>query len=88
MANVLTGRQLFADTTGILWQTQLKINSIVFSDALVAGHQCNLVDRLGRPVWNGVIGSDLEADTSTRIGWVEGLTLSRLDSGNVTIYIE
>lgn len=88
MANVLTGRQLFGDTVGVLWQTQVKVNSIVFSDGTVSGHQCNITDRLGRPVWEGIIGSDLEADTSARIGWVEGLTLSRIDSGNVIIYIE
>ena len=88
MANVLTGRQLFADTAGVLWQTELKIASIVFSNGLVAGDSAVLVDRIGRPVWRGVIGNDLEADTSTKIGWVEGLTLSSISNGNVIIYID
>jgi hypothetical protein len=88
MTNVLTGRQLYADTIGVLWQTQVKINSIVYSDGTVAGHQAVLVDRLGRPVWNGIMSTDLDPDTSTKIGWVEGLTLSRIDSGNVIVYID
>lgn len=88
MANVLTGRQLFADATGVLSATPIKVQNIVFSNGATAGDICTLVDAIGRPVWNGVIGTDLESDTSTRIGWCQGLTLSRLDSGNVIVYID
>jgi hypothetical protein len=88
MANVLTGRQLFADTVGILFQTAVKINSIIYSDGIVAGHQANLTDAAGRPVFRGVMGSELAAEDSGRIGWAQGLTLARIDSGNVIIYIE
>jgi hypothetical protein len=88
MANVLTGRQLYADTPGVLFQTQLKIASIIYSDGLVAGHQVVLNDRLGRPVWRGIIGNDLESDSSAKIGWTEGLTLASIDSGNVVVYVE
>lgn len=88
MANVLTGRQLFADTVGTLFQTPVKINSIIYSDGLVAGHQANLQDSISRPVWNGVMGSDLEAEASGKIGWAQGLKLTRIDSGNVIVYID
>lgn len=88
MANVLTGRQLYADSPGVLWVGPCKIHSIVFSDPAVAGHQCNLVDQIGRVVWNGLAGSELDADTSNRIGWSQGLTLARIDSGNVVVYLE
>lgn len=88
MANVLTGRQLFADTVGTLFQTPVKINSIVFSDGSVAGDQAVLQDINSRPVWNGVMGNTLEADSTGKIGWVQGLKLTRLDSGNVIVYID
>jgi hypothetical protein len=88
MANVLTGRQLYADTPGTLWLGPLKINSIIYSDPLVAGNKCTLVDGIGRPVWNGLAGSDLAADSSNRIGWVNGLVLNEIDSGNVIVYLE
>lgn len=88
MANVLTGRQLFADTVGVLWRGPVKINSIIYSDGVVAGHQANLIDDAGRPVWNGVMGADLEAEDSGRIGWAQGLNLTRIDSGNLIIYTE
>ncbi len=88
MANVLTGRQLFADTVGVLWQGPCKINSIIYSDGLVAGHQANLTDATNRPVWNGVMGTDLEAEASSKIGWSQGLQLARIDSGNVIVYID
>jgi hypothetical protein len=88
MANVLTGRQLYADTVGVLFQTPVKILSIIYSDGLVAGHQANLTDSSGRPVWNGIMGGDLEAEDSGKIGWAQGLTLTRIDSGNVIVYTE
>lgn len=88
MGNVLTGRQLFADTTGVLFQTPVKILSIIYSDGLVAGHQANLTDSTGRPVWQGIMGADLEAEDSGKIGWAQGLTLARIDSGNVIVYTE
>jgi|HubBroStandDraft_2_1064218.scaffolds.fasta_scaffold487310_2 hypothetical protein len=88
MANVLTGRQLFADTVGVLFQTAVKINSIIYSDGIVAGHQANLTDAAGRPVFRGVMGGNLEAEDSGRIGWAQGLTLARIDSGFIIVYIE
>ena len=88
MANVTTGRQLFADTPGVLFQTPVKILSIIYSDGLVAGHVATLVDSIGRPVWNGIMGNDLEAEDSGRIGWAQGLTLTVINSGNVIVYIE
>jgi hypothetical protein len=88
MANVISGRQLFADTPGVLFQTPVKINSIIYSDGAVVGHQANLTDSTGRPVWNGIMGADLEAEDSGRIGWAQGLTLARIDSGNVIVYID
>lgn len=88
MPNVLTGRQLFADTPGVLWQTELKVASIIFSDGLVAGDKAVLVDRIGRIVWEGIIGNDLEADSSNKIGWVEGLTLLSITNGNVVVYLD
>ena len=88
MANVLTGRQLFADTVGVLFQTPVKILSIIYSDGLVQGHQANLTDSTARPVWQGIMGADLEAEDSGKIGWAQGLTLARIDSGNVIVYIE
>lgn len=88
MANVLTGRQLFADTVGTLFQGPVKINSITFSDGVTAGDQAVLQDLNSRPVWNGIMGSELEADSSSKIGWAQGLKLTRLDSGNVIIYID
>ena len=88
MANVITGRQLYADTAGVLFQTPVKINSIIYSVGLVAGHQAVLNDSTGRPVWRGVMGADLEAEDSGKIGWAQGLTLASIDSGNVIVYIE
>ena len=88
MANVITGRQIFADTVGTLWQGPVKINSIVFSDMLVAGHQAILQDQISRPVFNGLAGSELEPEASNKIGWAQGLKLTRIDSGNVIVYIE
>lgn len=88
MANILTGRQLYADTVGVLFQTAVKINSIIYSDGTVAGHQANLTDAANRPVWNGIMGTDLEAEASGKIGWAQGLKLARIDSGNVIVYIE
>lgn len=88
MANVLTGRQLFADTVAVLKLGPVKVNSIIYSDGTTAGHQANLVDDAGRPVWRGVMGADLEAEDSGRIGWVQGLNLVRIDSGNLIIYTE
>ena len=88
MANVITGRQLSATAPGTLFQTQVKVNSIEFSDGTVAGHQCNLTDRQGRPVWNGIMSASLEADSSPKLGWIDGLILTRIDSGIVIVYIE
>lgn len=88
MTNVLTGRQLSADTPGVLFQTPVKVNSIIYSDATVAGHQCNLTDAAGRKVWNGIVGNELEAEDSGKIGWIQGLTLARIDSGIVIVYID
>lgn len=88
MANVLTGRQLFADTVGTLFQTPVKINSIIYSDGVTAGDQAVLQDGISRPVWNGVMGNELEAEASGKIGWAQGLKLTRIDSGNVIVYID
>jgi hypothetical protein len=88
MSNVLTGRQLSATATGVLFQTAVKVNSIIYSQGTVAGHQANITDAAGRPVWNGVMGNDLEAEDSGKIGWVQGLTLARIDSGIVIVYID
>ncbi len=88
MGNVLTGRQLYADTAGVLWQTQVKVGTIIFSGGIVMGDTAVLNDRLGRPVWRGVIGSELEPENSPKIGWCEGLTLASITNGNVIIYIE
>jgi hypothetical protein len=88
MANVLTGRQLKVDTVGVLWQGPVKIASIAYSQGTVAGHQANLTDAAGRPVWDGIMGSDLEAEVSAKIGWAQGLQLARIDSGVVIVNIE
>ncbi len=88
MANVLTGRQLFADTVGTLFQTPVKVASIIYSNGTTAGHQANLTDITNRPVWQGIMGADLAAEDSSKIGWVQGLKLARIDSGDVIVYIE
>ncbi len=88
MANVITGRQLFADTVGTLFQTPVKINSIIYSDGVTVGDQAVLQDITSRPVWNGVMGADLEPEDTGKIGWAQGLKLTRIDSGNVIVYIE
>ena len=88
MANVLTGRQLFADTVGTLCQTPVKINSIIYSDGVTAGDQAVLQDAASRPVWNGVMSTDLDPESSSKIGWAQGLKLTRIDSGNVIVYID
>lgn len=87
MANVLTGRQWSVDTAALLTPLPVKIGTIIFT-GLVAGDTAVLTDAAGRPVWNGLIGTELEAENSPKIGWAQGLRLVSITNGSLIIYTE
>ncbi len=87
MANSITGgRQIYADTPGVLWDAALEVNSILYTGGLVTGHKAVLVDNANRPIWIGTIDDELRDINSPQIGRVYGLRLQSIDSGSVIIY--
>lgn len=86
MANNIGNRCIYADTVGPLWPTYIDIENIVYSGPFVAGHVAQLTDNAGRLVYSFSASNFLGSENSPKIGRVYGLNLSRIDSGNLTIY--
>jgi hypothetical protein len=91
MAIQATGRVIAvpaaeAGTTPIFTH-MVKVEHIEFVGYTVETHVCAVQDRQGRKVWDGNGKSDLSAERSGKIGWVDGLVVPTCDSGEVRIYL-
>jgi hypothetical protein len=87
MANSLGGgRQIFADTPGLLRGGPLEINQITFTGGFVIGQKAVLTDGSGNVIWVGTTSGALGPVTSPKIGRVTNLTLQSIDAGSVIIY--
>lgn len=90
MANSLTGRQWFLDTPGatVLWQGNAKIKNVIFSNYTGAADVAVLTDVSGRVVCSLSGNADFAPIVANDVGWVDGLIMPTLTTGNVIVTVE
>jgi hypothetical protein len=96
MANQASWNPLYIDTVPFVWQPNsqgnpnvcpLKIESIVWSGQAAAGDVVTVLDAYGHEIWNAeAYNTDFQQESS-KIGWVNGLQVTRLDSGHLQFYL-
>ncbi len=96
MANQSAFNPIYIDTAPFAWQPNskglptiipLKIETIVWSGQAAAGDVATVLDAYGHEVWNAeAYNTDFQQE-SPKIGWINGLQVTRLDSGHLQIYL-
>jgi hypothetical protein len=89
MANSLTTNPWVLDTPGatILYVTDIKVRHFEWS-GYAASATCAVQDRFGKVIWNPIFATDLEEVRSAAVGWVHGIAMVTLTSGQVRVYFE
>jgi hypothetical protein len=97
MANKFSRNPLYIDTAPAVWQPNvagqatvipLKIKTIVWSGQAAAGDEAMVVDSAGNLIWNArAYNTDFQQE-SPNVGWINGLQVTRLDSGFLQIYLD
>ena len=90
MTNQLASRPWILDTeSAVAVSTNpLKIEHFEWIGYTDGTHKCELKDNLGNSIWAEDGDSDLRTLRSGKIGWIQGLALTTLDSGKVYVYYE
>ena len=86
MANNISGNPWNLDTPGVLFKQRFKFDGGTWN-AATANATMELVDNTGRVVFNAVFPTDLTPVQIPKMGWVNGLTLLTLSSGNISIFV-
>ena len=90
MANDVTTQPWIIDSTGVLTTDDIRIKHIRWdATAAAAGNAVILKDKNGRVVWEShATGSNYDEDSlSENQRFFPGLTVDRIDSGTVYIYL-
>jgi hypothetical protein len=89
MANDLTGRQWNIDTasTALVWPSNIKIDSFVFTGYSNAAHRVIAKDKQDRVVLDTIGEADKAAIQITDVGWVDGLKVTTLGSGMLIVHV-
>lgn len=86
MANDITSRPWNIDTVGTVYTHRTYIHELVWSEQVAAGDHLTITDI------NGKILVDTRADSPNdyqrfgKLGWVNGIVLTVLDSGTLLLY--
>lgn len=92
MANNIGGRIWDLDTPApgvVIYQPAIHIDHVAFVDYNAETDTVLITDRNGRRVWSANGRLDLApVEDNLKIGWVDGLILSVLDSGRLLVYID
>lgn len=90
MANVLTANPWVVDAASAtpIFKTYAKIRHIEFEGYAAATDNVTVTDQNGVVIWIGHGNAALESERSGNIGWVNGIVITVLTSGKVTIYID
>jgi hypothetical protein len=91
MAIQATGRVIVvpsadAGTTAVFTH-MVKVEHIEFVGYTVDTDTCTVLDGADRKVWVGNGKSDLSAERSGKIGWVDGIKVTVCSAGEVRIYL-
>lgn len=88
MANQLDHNPWFIDTVmAAPYTAQVKICQIIWTNQAAQGDQVIILDAAGREIWNAKADEPNDERRSGSIGWVHGLQVTKLDSGNITIAV-
>jgi hypothetical protein len=96
MANQAAFNPLYVDTAPFVFNpnaagkpgvTPLKIETIVWSGYTANANKAVVKDAHGNFIWNASgYAADFQQE-SPKIGWVNGLQVTELDEGNLTIHL-
>ena len=95
MANQTAFNPVYVDTAPYVWQPNaaglptlipLKITKIVWTKQVSTGDHATLKDAYGNLIWDAE-AYQANFEQETQPGWVNGLQVTRLDSGALQIYL-
>jgi hypothetical protein len=86
MANNITGNPWFINAVGTLITQRFKLDGGIWNSA-AAGARLQLTDLSGRIILDALFPTDLQPVVVPKIGWVNGVIVTIIGSGNVTIYV-
>lgn len=78
-----------ANGTDVLTENYIKIQSIDWIEPANIGDEVELCDGNNEVIWSDIVAANNAGSHSSQfIGWVEGLKLTKLDSGKVVLSLE
>ena len=89
MANDLTKDPWIIDTASstVLTTDRLRVKSMRWVGPTTADHEAIIQDKNAREVWKGEASGNADNDESLFEGDIEGLIVSKLESGKIYIYL-
>ena len=89
MPNSLGTRPIKIDSAAatVLFTSWMKIANIIFTQYALDTDDFSVQDQNGKPIFEGNGKADLSPVVSWKIGWVNGLKVPTLTSGQVEIYV-
>jgi hypothetical protein len=88
MANVISGRQILINTTGVIPLGNFKVSDGKWEGATGTGNIFSMVDAAGRVLSYTSFQADYPVDIG-KLGWLSGpVTINRIDSGNVILVLD
>lgn len=89
MANQLDVNPWVLDTVmATPYRAYVYIGNIFWTDAAALGHQVILLDQNGKTIFDSIASSpDFFQGSGGKLGWVNGIQLTKIDSGKLTISI-
>jgi hypothetical protein len=89
MANTIGTRPIYIDTPGasVLFNGRMNIKELVWANYTADAHTVEVQNSAGAPVFSSNGKADLSA-IRVSPGWIDGLIVPTLDSGQLFIYLK
>lgn len=87
MANDITSNPWYLDTPGTIYSGKCKLEQIVWTDQVAAGDVLLIKDINGKTIVSSKASAANTEQWFTAKGWFNGLVLTTLGSGVVTIFL-
>lgn len=88
MAVTVRDNMILLTQEGDTYPDWVKIENAVWEGATTAGHLCTLHDSNGVEVFTMTCPGENETVQLKDVGWVQGLDLDDLDSGELRLFVE
>ena len=86
MANNISANPWYVDTAGTIWTGKIYIKELLWNKP-TAGTSLIILDQNGNTIINTVANAQDPMFTFGTLGWVNGMVLSTLGSGTLSIFI-